>query len=40
LRTHIEAQTGVRITSADITTVRGLADHLFDKLAPKEDAPA
>nr|WP_083562268.1 type I polyketide synthase [Mycobacterium malmoense] len=40
LRTHIEAQTGVRITSADITTVRGLADHLYDKLAPKEDATA
>ncbi|WP_068180385.1 type I polyketide synthase [Mycobacterium sp. UM_CSW] len=40
LRTHIEAQTGVRITSADITTVRGLADHLFSKLAPKEDAAA
>jgi len=40
LRTHIESQTGVRITSADITTVRGLADHLFDKLAPKEGAPA
>ena len=40
LRTHIESQTGVRITSADITTVRGLADHLFDKLAPKEEAPA
>jgi polyketide synthase 5 len=40
LRTHIEAQTGVRITSADITTVRGLADHLFDKLAPKEGATA
>jgi polyketide synthase 5 len=37
LRTHIEAQTGVRITSADITTVRGLADHLFQKLAPKEE---
>jgi polyketide synthase 5 len=43
LRTHIEAQTGVRITSADITTVRGLADHLVQKLAPKEEnavAPA
>ena len=40
LRTHIEAQTGVRITSADITTVRGLADHLVDKLAPKEGATA
>ncbi|OBG25059.1 type I polyketide synthase [Mycobacterium sp. 852002-51057_SCH5723018] len=40
LRTHIEAQTGVRITSADITTVRGLADHLFSKLAPKEESAA
>jgi polyketide synthase 5 len=40
LRTHIEAQTGVRITSADITTVRGLADHLFQKLAPKEENAA
>jgi polyketide synthase 5 len=40
LRTHIEAQTGVRITSADITTVRGLADHLFSKLAPKEENAA
>ncbi|MHA7651303.1 sulfolipid-1 biosynthesis phthioceranic/hydroxyphthioceranic acid synthase [Mycobacterium sp. ML4] len=40
LRTHIESQTGVRITSADITTVRGLADHLVDKMAPKEGAPA
>jgi polyketide synthase 5 len=38
LRTHIEAQTGVRITSADITTVRGLADYLFEKLAPKEES--
>ena len=37
LRTHIEAQTGVRITSADITTVRGLADYLYEKLAPKEE---
>lgn len=40
LRTHIEAQTGVRITSADITTVRGLADHLVDKMAPKEGVSA
>jgi len=37
LRTHIEAQTGVRITSADITTVRGLADYLYQKLAPREE---
>ena len=37
LRTHIEAETGIRITSSDITTVRGLADHLYAKLAPKEE---
>ncbi len=37
LRTHIESQTGVRITSADITTVRGLADYLSEKLAPQEE---
>ncbi len=35
LRTRIEAVTGIRITPADITTVRGLADHLFQKLAPR-----
>ncbi len=40
LRTHIEAETGVRITSADITTVRSLADYLFEKLAPKEENAA
>jgi polyketide synthase 5 len=40
LRIHIEAQTGIRITSADITTVRGLADHLFRKLAPGQDNAA
>ena len=38
LRTRIETETGIRITSTDITTVRGLADHLYDKLAPAEDA--
>jgi polyketide synthase 5 len=37
LRTRIETVTGIRITSADITTVRGLADYLFEKLAPKEE---
>jgi polyketide synthase 5 len=37
LRTHIQSQTGVRITSADITTVRGLADYLSEKLAPQEE---
>jgi polyketide synthase 5 len=38
LRTHIETLTGIRITSADITTIRGLADHLFQKLAPKQES--
>ena len=33
LRTRIETETGIRISSTDITTVRGLADHLCDKLA-------
>lgn len=40
LRLHIEAQTGIRITSADITTVRGVADHLVQQLAPKEENAA
>ncbi|MGA7053278.1 MAG: SDR family NAD(P)-dependent oxidoreductase, partial [Mycobacterium sp.] len=36
LRTRIEAETGIRITSTDITTitVRGLAELLCEKLAP------
>jgi polyketide synthase 5 len=34
LRTRIETETGVRINSTDITTVRDLADYLCDKLAP------
>ena len=33
LRTRVEAETGVRISSTDITTVRDLADHLCVKLA-------
>ncbi|WP_415823480.1 KR domain-containing protein, partial [Mycobacterium basiliense] len=40
LRTRIETETGVRIGSTDITTVRGMADHLCKKLIPAEDAPA
>ncbi|MDT7737308.1 MAG: polyketide synthase 5, partial [Mycobacterium sp.] len=40
LRTRIETETGVRITSTDITTVRGLAELIHEKLAPQEDAPA
>jgi polyketide synthase 5 len=39
LRTHIKAETGIRITSTDITTIRGLAGLLREKLAPS-DAPA
>lgn len=33
VRTRIETETGVRISPADITTVRGLADKLCEKLA-------
>ena len=33
LRTRIESETGIRIDSAKITTVRGLAEHLSDTLA-------
>ncbi|MDT5133097.1 MAG: polyketide synthase 5, partial [Mycobacterium sp.] len=37
LRTHIETETRIRISSTDITTVRGLADHLCDTLADLQD---
>jgi polyketide synthase 5 len=40
LRTRIETETGLRITSADITTIRGLAGYLCEKLAAPEGAPA
>ncbi|KAA1251977.1 SDR family NAD(P)-dependent oxidoreductase, partial [Mycobacterium simiae] len=41
LRARIEAETGIRITATDInTTVRGLADLMYEKLAPPGDAPA
>ena len=40
LRTRVETETGVRITATDITTVRGLADAVCDKLTPAEDAAA
>lgn len=40
LRTRIEAETGVRINSMDITTIRGLADHLCEKLSGQELAVA
>jgi polyketide synthase 5 len=39
LRTRIETETGIRITSTDITTVRGLAELLREKLAPNENVP-
>ena len=40
LRTRIEKETGIRCGSTDITTVRGLADHLCQKLAPVDRAAA
>lgn len=36
LRTRIETETGIRINATDLTTVRGLADHLVGALAPVE----
>ena len=40
LRTRIETETGIRITSSDISTItiRGLAGLLCEKLAPAEAA--
>jgi polyketide synthase 5 len=40
LRTRIETETGIRITSTDITTIRGLADFLCEELSAPEAAPA
>jgi polyketide synthase 5 len=37
LRTRIETETGIRITSTDITTVRDLAELLREKLAPDDE---
>jgi acyl transferase domain-containing protein/acyl carrier protein len=39
LRTRVEAEAGVRIKSTDITTVRGLAAHLCDRLTDPEAVP-
>ncbi|MGB8391454.1 sulfolipid-1 biosynthesis phthioceranic/hydroxyphthioceranic acid synthase [Mycobacterium sp.] len=36
LRTRIETETGIRVKSTDITTVRGLAERLYDTLATPE----
>ena len=38
LRTRVEKETGVRITATDITTIRGLADSLCERLEPAEVA--
>jgi polyketide synthase 5 len=40
MRIRIEAETGIRISPADITTVRSLAGHLCDKLTAQEAVPA
>lgn len=34
LRTRIEAETGIRVTTNDITTIQGLAGLLYERLAP------
>ncbi|WP_057375765.1 phthioceranic/hydroxyphthioceranic acid synthase [Mycobacterium tuberculosis] len=40
LRTRIETETGIRLAPKNVSaTVRGLADHLYEQLAP-DDAPA
>ncbi|MGB9306702.1 MAG: beta-ketoacyl reductase, partial [Mycobacterium sp.] len=38
LRTHLQAETGVRITSSEVSTIRGVADLLYDKLTSKAHA--
>ncbi|MGH3642755.1 MAG: SDR family NAD(P)-dependent oxidoreductase, partial [Mycobacterium sp.] len=38
LRTRVETETGVRITATDITTIRGLADSVCEKLVPVGEA--
>ncbi len=40
LRTRIETATGVRISPAKVTTVRGLAEHLCEELAHAGPAPS
>jgi polyketide synthase 5 len=39
LRTRMETETGIRVGSTDITTVRGLAERLCETLADHEAAP-
>ncbi len=38
LRTRVQTETGVRITATDITTIRGLADSVCEKLVPAQEA--
>lgn len=40
LRTRIETETGVRIGPTQITTVRGLAEHLCEEIQQREAVPA
>ena len=41
LRTRIETETGIRLNPKNVTTtVRGLADHLFEQLAPQDASAA
>jgi polyketide synthase 5 len=40
LRTHLKAETGIRITSTDITTIQGLAALLCEKLTSPEAVSA
>jgi len=40
LRTRIETETGIRISSTNITTVQGLAGHLCNALADLDPLPA
>ncbi|MGA7466902.1 sulfolipid-1 biosynthesis phthioceranic/hydroxyphthioceranic acid synthase, partial [Mycobacterium sp.] len=40
VRTRIETETGIRVNPTDVTTIRGLADHLCDRLAELTATPA
>jgi len=40
LRTRIETETGIRVSSTNLTTVRGLAGHLCETLAERATLPA
>ncbi|CAM3034418.1 sulfolipid-1 biosynthesis phthioceranic/hydroxyphthioceranic acid synthase [Mycobacterium intermedium] len=38
LRIHIEAETGIRVSTVEISTIRDLAESLYDKLTSKANA--